>query len=83
MSNATVPAALIAALAKEHLDVETLETRNSDRLDFHDVAVWNIKAALEAAYRAGQAAAAKPAGQRGDTWSRDGGRRISVSIPNN
>jgi hypothetical protein len=26
-------------------------------LDFHDVAVWSVKAALEAAYRAGLAAA--------------------------
>jgi len=41
-------------IAKEELDIETLETRNSDSLDFHDVSVWNIKSALEAAYRAGQ-----------------------------
>ena len=29
--------------------IETLETQNSDRLDFHDVAVWSIRAALERA----------------------------------
>jgi len=46
---------LIADLAKQHFFVETLETRNRDRLDFHSVAVWNIKAALEAAYNAGLA----------------------------
>jgi len=34
--------------------VETLETRRSDRLDFHDVAVWELKAALIAAYEAGR-----------------------------
>lgn len=49
--------ALFAAIAKEHLHLETLETRNSDSLDFHDVAVWGVKAALEAAYEAGKAAA--------------------------
>ncbi len=44
---------LLAQIAQQHLDVETLETRRSDRLDFHDLAVWSIKAALEAAYQAG------------------------------
>ena len=47
----------LAAIAKEQLRIDTLETRNSDSLDFHDVAVWSVKAALEAAYRAGLAAA--------------------------
>jgi hypothetical protein len=46
----------IAELARAHLAINTLETRNSDALDFHDLAVWNIKAALEAAYAAGIAA---------------------------
>ena len=36
------------------LDLETLETRNSDRLDFHDLAVWEIRDALQAAYDAGR-----------------------------
>ena len=44
---------LLTQIAQQHLDVETLETRRSDRLDFHDLAVWSIKAALEAAYQAG------------------------------
>lgn len=48
---------LLAAVAKKHLDIDTLETRNSDRLDFHDVAVWSVRDALLAAYRAGLAAA--------------------------
>ena len=38
----------------DHLFIETLETRNSDRLDFHDVSVWAVKAALQAAFEAGQ-----------------------------
>jgi hypothetical protein len=48
---------LLAAIAKEQLHIDSLETRNSDSLDFHDVAAWSVKAALEAAYRAGLAAA--------------------------
>jgi hypothetical protein len=47
---------LLAAIAKATLHIDTLETRKSDSLDFHDVAVWSVKAALEAAYRAGLAA---------------------------
>ena len=41
-------------IATDHLFIETLETRNSDRLDFHDVSVWAVKAALQAAFEAGQ-----------------------------
>lgn len=55
-SSATIEAVL-AAIAKETLGIETLATRKCDALDFHDVAVWSVKAALEAAYRAGLAAA--------------------------
>jgi hypothetical protein len=45
-----------ANMNNAHLDIETLETRKSDALDFHDLAVWTIRAALEAAYKAGAAA---------------------------
>ena len=41
-------------IATDHLFIETLEIRNSDRLDFHDVSVWAVKAALQAAFEAGQ-----------------------------
>ena len=44
-------------LALDHLFIETMETRHSDRLDFHDVSVWGIKSALEAAFEAGRKAA--------------------------
>ena len=47
--------ALLLEIAAKHFRPETLETRNSDGLDFHDVAVWSIRAALEAAFAAGQA----------------------------
>lgn len=48
---------LFTTIAKQHLGIETLATRNSDSLDFYDVSVWSIKAALEAAYQAGRKAA--------------------------
>lgn len=44
-------------IALDHFFIETLETRHSDRLDFHDVSVWGIKSALEAAFEAGRKAA--------------------------
>jgi hypothetical protein len=44
---------LLTAIAREHLFFETLETRNSDSLDFKDVCVGAVKDALEAAYEAG------------------------------
>ena len=65
MTTKTTPAkglseALLLEIATRHFHtIETLETQNSDRLNFHDVAVWAIRAALEAAYAAGHAAAAK------------------------
>ena len=50
---------ILVQIAKDELHLETLESRKSDSLDFHDCAVWSIKAALEAAYDAGQQSAAK------------------------
>ncbi len=44
-------------IARKHLGLETLAARNSDGLDFHDLGVWNIEAALKAAFEAGQVAA--------------------------
>jgi hypothetical protein len=52
---------VVEAIAKEILGLETLETRNSDSLDFSDQAVWTLRTALEAAYIAGLAAATKSA----------------------
>jgi len=53
----TAPEAQMLDIAKRHFFVETLDTRNSDRLDFHDVAIWSIRAALVEAYAAGLTAA--------------------------
>jgi len=53
----TAPADLLAGIAQKHLFIETLDERKSDSLDFHEVSVWGVQAALEAAYAAGLAAA--------------------------
>lgn len=47
------PDCLFSKIASEHLGIPTLETRRSDSLDFHNVAVWSVKEALRAAYQAG------------------------------
>jgi hypothetical protein len=48
---------LLQQIALNHLFIETLETRNSDRMDFYEVSVWGVKSALMAAYEAGRQAA--------------------------
>jgi len=47
----------INRIAREALGLETLEARKMDSLDFHDLAVWTVKDALERAYEAGRKAA--------------------------
>lgn len=44
---------ILTEIAQKHLGIETLQTRNADSLDFYDSAVWCIKDALEAAFKAG------------------------------
>ena len=44
---------ILTLIAQKHFGVETLQTRDSDSLDFHDTAVWCLKDALEAAFKAG------------------------------
>jgi hypothetical protein len=51
--------AKVQQIAREILWIETLHVRNSDRLDFHELGVGPIRAALEAAYEAGRQAAKK------------------------
>ena len=48
---------LLAGIAKRELRVPTLDARNSDSVDFHEVAVWSLQRALRLAYRAGRDAA--------------------------
>jgi hypothetical protein len=54
--NSTRKSAELERIAREILSLDTLETRNSDDLDFSDMAVWTLKSALEAAYEAGKQA---------------------------
>jgi hypothetical protein len=72
---------LFTKIAREHLMIETLETRNRDSLDFHDVSVRGVERALRAAYDAGRAAerdAAKRKAKRATTPFKPGMR---VCIP--
>jgi hypothetical protein len=48
---------IIAQIAQKHLRIETLKEQMSDRLDFHEVGVTSIEAALLAAFEAGRQAA--------------------------
>lgn len=51
----TVRLAAINKVAREELGLETLDTRMSNHLDFHDLAVWQIRKAMLKAYEAGMA----------------------------
>jgi hypothetical protein len=44
---------VLETIAKKWFNVETLETRGSDGLDFYDVSVFCMKKALDEAFRAG------------------------------
>jgi hypothetical protein len=44
---------LVEDIAKEALGIDTLKTQNSDRLDFHEVSVWQLEAALKMALAKG------------------------------
>ncbi|MBO9457007.1 hypothetical protein J7376_16420 [Paracoccus sp. R12_1] len=53
----------LTGIARRHFHgLETLETRNRDAQDFHDVAVWAIRHALDNAYAADFAAVTKRTG---------------------
>lgn len=47
----------VAEIARKILHLDTIETRNSDGLDFHSIAIWTIRESLTAAYHAGVRAA--------------------------
>jgi hypothetical protein len=56
---------IFSRIAREHLRIETLETRMRDSLDFHEVHVVGVVRALEAAYLAGQADSQKKKASKG------------------
>ena len=60
---------IIATIAKEHLSFDTIESRRSDSLDVREVAVWSVKAALEAAYTAGFDAGKTPTATKSKTFT--------------
>jgi hypothetical protein len=43
----------LASIARRILKIPTLATRKMDALDFHEVAVWDVLAALRLAHRMG------------------------------
>jgi len=55
---------LLEFIARDHLMIETLEVQNRDGLDFHEVGVANLKAALLAAFYAGRRADRRQANRR-------------------
>ena len=44
----------LTKIAKIYLYIDTLEEQHSDSLDFHDVSVWGVEAALKAAFDLGK-----------------------------
>lgn len=49
----------IERIAREELEITTLESRHSDDEDFHTLAVWEIATVMELAYQAGFEAAGR------------------------
>lgn len=49
----------LASIAGRVLGIPTLATRNSDELDFHEIAVWSVLEALRLAHAAGRKARPK------------------------
>lgn len=47
------PDVIVEEIAKSVLGLETLESRQSDRLDFKELSVWQVKEALQEAFLAG------------------------------
>ena len=54
--------AILATIARTHLDLETLESQHLDSLDFREHACWSIRDALRAAFEAGKEASRRRAG---------------------
>ncbi len=59
--------AILSGIAAKYLSIDALDSQKSDRLDFHDLAVWRIEQALEAAFEAGIYAAEDQRRTQNDT----------------
>ena len=53
-SQSTVSRQVVGDIARKILGITTLESRNSDSLDFYDLSVGSLERALLAAYEAGR-----------------------------
>ena len=53
VKNKSYKDAIVKIIAKDVLCFDTLETRYSDQLDFKECSVWDIKEALNRAYKYG------------------------------
>ncbi len=72
--------AILTDIAMQHLNIETLDTQNSDRLDFHEVSVWSIKAALKENYLRGHRSAQQEVPERSDDAELVGDLRLDLLI---
>ena len=54
-----VKAIAISAISLNPLGIKSVDTQNSDQLDFHDLSVGSVRSALDEAYEAGKAAGKK------------------------
>lgn len=54
MTKTTVRDRVVLKIAKTHMGRDTLTPQNWDSADFFETNVWDVKAALEAAYEAGR-----------------------------
>ena len=53
-SHSTDSRQVVSDIAREFFGITTLESRNSDSLDFYDLSVGSLEGALFAAYEAGR-----------------------------
>ena len=65
-------------IARRFFGIKTLESRNADHLDFFEGSVWDLKAALEAAYKLGSQEQKKKISKQAssednDHWPHDAG----------
>ncbi|ABK44554.1 conserved hypothetical protein [Magnetococcus marinus MC-1] len=67
---------IFSRIALDYLFIDTLETRKSDSLDFHNVSVWGVQSALEAAFQAGVEAAQRKTSQSRGTRANSKQARI-------
>ncbi|WP_199743717.1 hypothetical protein [Pseudorhodobacter sp. E13] len=60
------PIDALTQIAQQHLEIDTLEERGSDALDFHDCSIWSIKSALKAVFLLGYSSAQQGSPEHSD-----------------